>query len=84
MKRVSATIALAFCVTAGPARADFAEEEELALSYGDKNMISITTGMAQPISRAPAVATVITADDIELTRRSIRFAASPAYTTRRF
>ncbi len=65
MKRVSATIALAFCVTAGPARADFAEEEELALSYGDKNMISITTGMAQPISRAPAVATVITADDIE-------------------
>lgn len=65
MKRVSVTIALTLCVSTGTARADFAEEEELALSYGDKSMISITTGMAQPISRAPAVATVITADDIE-------------------
>jgi outer membrane receptor for ferrienterochelin and colicins len=41
------------------------EEEELALIYGDKSMISITTGAAQPLARAPAVATVITAQDIE-------------------
>lgn len=40
------------------------EEEDLALAYGDKSMISIVTGSPQPISRAPAVATVITARDI--------------------
>ncbi len=41
------------------------EEEDLALAYGDKSMISIATGSSQPITRAPAVATVITARDIE-------------------
>lgn len=65
MKRISAKVALTLCVIAGSARAEFSEEEDFALSYGDKTMVSITTGMAQPISRAPAVATVITADDIE-------------------
>lgn len=40
------------------------EEEELALAYGDKSTISIATGSKQPIRRAPAVATVITAEDI--------------------
>ncbi|MCG6932712.1 MAG: TonB-dependent receptor [Gallionella sp.] len=40
-------------------------EEDLAMAYGDKSMISIATGSAQPISRAPAVTTVITAHDIE-------------------
>src|SRR5450759_3021395 len=40
------------------------EEEDLALAYGDKSMISIATGSLQPITRAPAVATVITARDI--------------------
>src|SRR3990170_3232659 len=39
-------------------------EEDLALAYGDKSMISIATGSPQPITRAPAVATVITARDI--------------------
>ena len=33
--------------------------------YGDEETISIATGTAQPISRAPAVATVITAKDIK-------------------
>ena len=43
-----------------------AEEEELALAlaYGDKATISLATGSPQPLRRAPAVATVITADDI--------------------
>jgi outer membrane receptor for ferrienterochelin and colicins len=50
---------------AGAAAAQISEEDELALSYGDKSTISITTGFAQPITRAPAVATVITAQDIE-------------------
>lgn len=40
------------------------DEDELALSYGDKSSVSIATGGQQPILRAPAVATVITAQDI--------------------
>lgn len=40
------------------------EEEELAQVYGDKTTISIATGAAQSLRRAPAVATVITAQDI--------------------
>lgn len=40
-------------------------EEELALAYGDQSTISIVTGRQQPLSRAPAVATVITAEDIK-------------------
>lgn len=44
--------------------ADINEEEDLALIYGDKSMISIATGKTQSLRRAPAVASVITADDI--------------------
>ncbi|MDI1260421.1 TonB-dependent receptor [Aquabacterium sp.] len=40
------------------------EEDELALAYGDKPFVSIATGSRVPVSRAPAVATVITAQDI--------------------
>lgn len=40
------------------------DEEELALVYGDKSTISIATGSQQPLRRAPAVASVITAEDI--------------------
>lgn len=40
------------------------EEEELALAFGDKATVSIATGSQQPLRRAPAVATVITAADI--------------------
>ncbi len=40
------------------------EDEELALVYGDKSSVSIATGSKQSIRRAPAVATVITAEDI--------------------
>jgi len=45
-------------------QADLSEEEELALVYGGKSSVSIATGSAQPLRRAPAVATVITAADI--------------------
>ncbi len=41
------------------------EEEDLLDLYGDQEIISIATGSAQPISKAPAVATVITASDIK-------------------
>lgn len=40
------------------------DEEDLALVYGDKSTISIATGSQQSLRRAPAVATVITAQDI--------------------
>ena len=40
------------------------EEEDLALVYGDKSLISIASGSPQPTARAPSVATVITAEDI--------------------
>lgn len=41
------------------------EEAELALLYGDNSFVSIATGSQQSISRAPAVASVITAEDIQ-------------------
>jgi iron complex outermembrane receptor protein len=40
------------------------EEDDLALVYGDKSTVSIATGSQQSLRRAPAVATVITAEDI--------------------
>ncbi|MFZ2853936.1 MAG: TonB-dependent receptor [Rhodocyclaceae bacterium] len=40
------------------------DEEVLALAYGDKATISIATGSRQALRRAPAVASVITAEDI--------------------
>jgi len=44
--------------------AELGDEEELLGLYGDEEVISIATGDAQPISRAPAVASVITSKDI--------------------
>jgi len=40
------------------------EDEDLALYGMDRSAISLATGSAQPLRRAPAVASVITADDI--------------------
>ena len=48
----------------GFACAQAPEDEELALVYGDKTNVSIATGSKQPLRRAPAVASVITAEDI--------------------
>ena len=48
----------------GAATAQPSEEDDLALAYGDKSTISIATGSHQPVSRAPAVASVITVQDI--------------------
>lgn len=41
------------------------EEDALTRAFGDEHFISIATGYRQPISLAPAVASVITADDIK-------------------
>ncbi|MGB7597036.1 MAG: TonB-dependent receptor, partial [Gallionella sp.] len=60
-----ALLALALALAwIGSAVAAQTTEEDLALAYGDKSMITIATGSAQPITRAPAAATVITARDI--------------------
>lgn len=44
--------------------AQASESEDLSLAYGDAQTVSIATGSAKPLRRAPAVATVITARDI--------------------
>jgi outer membrane receptor for ferrienterochelin and colicins len=53
---------LALC--SAHAAAQHSDEDELALSYGDPTLVSIATGSALAITRAPATATVITAQDI--------------------
>ncbi len=39
--------------------------EDIMQAYGDEDMVSLATGYRQPLDLAPAVATVITAGDIE-------------------
>ncbi len=60
----SAVMLLTVTWGAGAHAAPQSEEEELALAYGDKSFVSIASGSRQPISRAPSVATVVTAEDI--------------------
>lgn len=55
---------IAFILIAASSLAQQSDEDELALSYGNKSLVSIATGSDQPIARAPAVASVITAEDI--------------------
>lgn len=50
---------------APPASAQDDDEDELLRAYGDPATVSIASGRAQPVRRAPAVATVITAAEIE-------------------
>ncbi|MFZ2542135.1 MAG: TonB-dependent receptor, partial [Gallionella sp.] len=54
-------LAVAGAVQAAPSSSD---EEDMALAYGDRSFISIASGTIQPVTRAPSVATVITAEDI--------------------
>lgn len=55
---------LALSVAAAAAHAAPGDEQDLALAFGDSAVVSIATGAPQPLRRAPAVATVITAEDI--------------------
>ncbi|MGL5986912.1 MAG: TonB-dependent receptor plug domain-containing protein, partial [Burkholderiales bacterium] len=65
LRTISAGLLLAW---AGCSVAGLSEDEaELAALYGDKSFISIATGAKQSTTRAPAVATVITAEDIAAT-----------------
>jgi outer membrane cobalamin receptor len=45
-------------------QSEFDDEDELLALYGDTQMISIATGKLQTLAKAPAVASVITSDDI--------------------
>jgi outer membrane receptor for ferrienterochelin and colicins len=62
--RQGAVLGACLLAMAPMASAQVSDEDELALSYGDRTFVSIATGSRQPVSRAPAVATVITAQDI--------------------
>ena len=41
------------------------DEKDIMWALGDEEMISIASGYSQPVSKAPSVATVITAEDIK-------------------
>ncbi|MDD5754771.1 MAG: TonB-dependent receptor plug domain-containing protein, partial [Methylococcales bacterium] len=57
--------ATAFVATHAIAAIAQSEEEDLAQVYGDKTTVSIATGHSQSLRSSPAVATVITAEDIK-------------------
>lgn len=66
-KRALARLLLAQAVfaAASSSAAQAVEEDDLAQAYGDKSFVTIATGARVPVARAPAVATVITAADIQ-------------------
>lgn len=70
---VACAAALAAMLTATPVLAQGArDEDELAASLGDRGVmqspeVSIATGRSQSLRRAPAVASVVTAEDISRT-----------------
>lgn len=57
-------ISLVFFACSAGALAQPSDEEDLLQMYGDKSYVSIATGSRVATARAPAVATVITAEDI--------------------
>ena len=63
MKKIIAVSAL-LAIFPNIANAEYDDEDELALSYGEESFVSIATGRRQPISKAPAVASVVTSADI--------------------
>lgn len=63
-KRGLYPVFLALLLLTAPNAYPQSSEEELELIYGDSNSVSIATGRKQPLSKAPSVASVITAEDI--------------------
>lgn len=66
-KFISTLIGLFILALSLPSKAngELGDEEDLISAYGDEEIISLATGRSQPVSRAPAVATVITSKDIQ-------------------
>jgi iron complex outermembrane receptor protein len=57
---------LLLCQISAAMAEELSEDERALLQiYGNQEMISIATGIKQPIGKAPAVASVITAEDIK-------------------
>lgn len=65
MPAIRHTLLCAALLTCRAAFAQVSEEEDLMRAYGDKSVVSIATGNQQALARAPAVASVITARDIQ-------------------
>lgn len=66
MKAFATTAVLMACAVCSSAYAQAVNEEEaLMWAFGNEDFISIATGQWQPIAQAPAVASVITAEDIK-------------------
>lgn len=63
LDRLALALFSAWSLLAGAAAAQD-NEQDMALAFGDRESISLATGSKQTVRRAPAVATVITADDI--------------------
>lgn len=59
-------ISLLFLICLNPVNAnEYLEEDDLASLYGDEDFVSIATGISQPVSHAPSVASVITVEKIK-------------------
>jgi iron complex outermembrane receptor protein len=65
LQLLAVLVLLSFPFPQSAIAAEQAEEEDMARAYGDEEMASIATGRQQVLRRAPAVATVITARDIQ-------------------
>lgn len=64
MRLIALFLILALC---RPCLADTNADESLLLLYDDHNFVSIATGRKQLLSKAPAIATVITSEEIRAT-----------------
>lgn len=64
-KSVRVAVAGGLLACAGGVLGQGSSEEQLLQLYGDRGTISIATGSLQPLGRAPAVASVVTAEDIQ-------------------
>lgn len=57
-------LGLALAGSVGAPAAELSEEQELAMAFGERSFVSVATGSPVALARAPAVATVITAEQI--------------------
>ena len=64
ISRSSWSIAALLALTPAAVLAQPSPEEELEELYGSEEFVRIATGVAQPVVKAPAVASILTAEDI--------------------
>ncbi|OUS09187.1 hypothetical protein A9Q90_04230 [Gammaproteobacteria bacterium 54_18_T64] len=66
MKKILGLLAILISCNTAQVIAEYSDEDDLTSLYGDETFVSIATGISQPISKAPSVASVITAEDIKM------------------